>query len=67
MFRKWALDFAVVGKTTDTKRFVVRHGGEVKADLPIREMGDQAPLYDRPHVPAPKRPDGRAPPTSRRR
>ena len=56
VFRKWALDFAVVGRTTDTKRFVVKHGGEVKADLPIREMGDQAPLYDRPHVAAPKRP-----------
>jgi phosphoribosylformylglycinamidine synthase II len=48
IFRKWGLDFAVVGKTTGTKRFVVRHRGEVKADLPIKELGDQAPLYDRP-------------------
>ena len=30
------------------KRFVVRHRGEVKADLPIKELGDEAPLYDRP-------------------
>ena len=51
IFRKWGLDFAVIGKTTDTKRFVVRHGGEVKADLPIKELGDQAPLYDRPWTP----------------
>ncbi len=29
-------------------------GGEVKADLPIKELGDEAPLYDRPHVPTPK-------------
>ena len=56
VFRKWALDFAVVGVTTDTLRFVVRHGGEVKADLPIKELGDQAPLYDRPHVASPKLP-----------
>ena len=49
IFRKWGLDFAVIGKTTDTLRFVVRHGGEVKADLPIKELGDEAPLYDRPH------------------
>ena len=56
VFRKWELDFAVVGKTTDTLRFVVKHGGEVKADLPIKELGDQAPLYDRPHVAAPSRP-----------
>ena len=48
IFRKWGLDFAVIGRTTDTKRFVVRHDGEVKADLPIKELGDEAPLYDRP-------------------
>ena len=28
IFRKWGLDFAVVGETTPTKRFIVRHGGE---------------------------------------
>jgi phosphoribosylformylglycinamidine synthase subunit PurL len=51
IFRKWGLDFAVIGKTTDTKRFVVKHGGKVKADLPIKELGDEAPLYDRPWTP----------------
>ena len=55
IFRKWGLDFAVIGHTTDTLRFVVKHKGEVKADLPIKELGDEAPLYDRPHVPSPKR------------
>ena len=53
VFRKWELDFAVIGHTTDTKRFVIKRHGEVKADLPIRELGDQAPLYDRPWVPTP--------------
>ena len=56
IFRKWGLDFAIVGRTTDTLRFVVKHGGEVKADLPIKELGDQAPLYDRPWVATPKKP-----------
>src|SRR5256714_1622863 len=56
IFRKWGLDFAVVGKTTPTKRFIVRHGGKVMADLPIKELGDEAPVYDRPHVEAPKKP-----------
>lgn len=56
IFRKWGLDFAIIGKTTDTLRFVIKHGGEVKADLPIKELGDQAPLYDRPHVPTAKQP-----------
>jgi phosphoribosylformylglycinamidine synthase subunit PurL len=50
IFTKWGLDFAVVGKTTDTLRFVIKHQGEVKADLPIKELGDQAPEYDRPWV-----------------
>ena len=55
IFRKWGLDFAVIGKTTDTLRFVIKHGGEVKADLPIKELGDEAPLYDRPHIPTPQK------------
>ncbi len=50
IFHKWGLDFAIIGKTTDTLRFVIRHKGEVKADLPIKQMGDEAPEYDRPWV-----------------
>lgn len=54
IFRKWGLDFAIVGHTTDNLRFVVKHKGEVKADLPIKELGDEAPLYDRPWTETPK-------------
>ena len=54
IFRKWGLDFAIIGRTTDDLRFVVKHKGEIKADLPIKELGDEAPRYDRPHVPTPK-------------
>jgi len=57
IFRKWGLDFAIVGRTTDTLRFRVKHRGELMADLPIKELGDQAPEYDRhwvrPKAPAP--------------
>src|SRR6478672_726416 len=56
IFRKWGLDFAVVGKTTPTKRFIVQHGGKTMVDLPIKELGDEAPVYDRPHVASPKLP-----------
>src|SRR4249920_635713 len=56
IFRKWGLDFAIVGYTTPSKRFIVRHGGEVMADLPIKELGDEAPVYDRPHADTPKPP-----------
>jgi len=56
IFRKWGLDFAVVGETTPTKRFLIRHGGDVMADLPIKELGDEAPVYERPFVESPKLP-----------
>ena len=56
IFRKWGLDFAVVGHTTDTLRFVVKHKGLVEADLPIRELGDEAPEYHRPHADPVRRP-----------
>ena len=59
IFRKWGLDFAVVGETTPTKRFIVRHGGATMADLPIKELGDEAPLYDRLSVPKPQTADHR--------
>ncbi len=62
IFRKWGLDFAVVGETTPTTRFRVRHGGAVMADLPIKELGDEAPVYDRPFNEAARKPpvDARA-------
>ena len=53
IFRKWGLDFAIVGQTTDDLRFRVLHQGKVEADLPIKELGDEAPEYDRPYVAAP--------------
>jgi phosphoribosylformylglycinamidine synthase II len=50
VFRKWGLDFEIVGETTDKLRFIVSHHGKIAADLPIKELGDAAPLYDRPYV-----------------
>ena len=56
IFRKWGLDFAIVGETTPDKRFVVRIGGQEMANLPIKELGDEAPVYDRPHTASPRLP-----------
>jgi phosphoribosylformylglycinamidine synthase II len=56
IFRKWGLDFAVVGHTTDTKRFIVQHGGDEMANLPIKELGDEAPEYKRPFTDSKKLP-----------
>lgn len=50
VFIKWGLDFAVVGQTTDTLRFVITHEGQTVADLPIKDLGDEAPEYDRPWI-----------------
>jgi phosphoribosylformylglycinamidine (FGAM) synthase-like enzyme len=50
IFVKWGLDFAIVGKTTDDLRFRILHEGDEVANLPIKELGDEAPEYDRPWV-----------------
>jgi phosphoribosylformylglycinamidine synthase subunit PurL len=55
IFTKWGLDFAIVGETTDDLRFRIMHQGDEVADLPIKDLGDKAPEYDRPWV-EPKKP-----------
>lgn len=54
IFEKWELDFAVIGTVTDTGRMVLEHHGEIVCDIPLAPLADDAPLYDRPHVPTPK-------------
>jgi len=49
IFKKWELDFAVIGITTDTHRLVVKHKGKVEADMPITALSDAAPVYERPY------------------
>ncbi|MFA5951106.1 MAG: phosphoribosylformylglycinamidine synthase subunit PurL [Hyphomicrobium sp.] len=54
VFKKWGLDFAVIGITTDTGRMIVRHKGHVEADLPVPVLANSAPVYERPwfkHIP----------------
>jgi phosphoribosylformylglycinamidine synthase II len=48
VFEKWELDFATVGRTTDDLRFRVLWKGEEVANLPIKDLGNEAPEYDRP-------------------
>ncbi len=50
IFVKWGLDFAIVGKTTDDLCFRIIHQGEEVANLPIKDLGDEAPEYDRPWI-----------------
>ncbi len=48
IFRKWELDFAVIGEVTDTGHMVLEFDGEVVCDIPLAPLADEAPLYDRP-------------------
>lgn len=48
IFRKWALDFAVIGEVTDTGRLQLEWKGEMVCDLPLDPIGEDAPKYDRP-------------------
>jgi len=51
IFKKWDLDVATIGVTTDTKRLVLKHQGETVCDLPLDPIGEEAPKYDRPSYP----------------
>lgn len=53
IFRKWDLDFAIVGETIPEDRFLILHGNEIKADLPLSKLSSSAPEYDRPWVETP--------------
>jgi len=49
IFRKWALDFAVIGEVTDSQRIKVMENGKTAVDLPIKPITKEAPLYRRPN------------------
>jgi len=50
IFDKWELDFAAIGKLTDTGHLVLKMHGETVADMPIAPVSTDAPVYDRPYV-----------------
>ena len=50
IFRKWELDFAVIGTITDTGHMVLKFNGETVADIPLAPLADEAPEYERPYV-----------------
>jgi phosphoribosylformylglycinamidine synthase len=54
VFERWELDFATIGRVTESGRIVLRHRGAVVCDLPLDPLVNEAPLYDRPHTAPPK-------------
>jgi phosphoribosylformylglycinamidine synthase len=47
IFDKWDLPWSEIGVVTDTGRMVVRHHGQVVADIPARKIADESPVYQR--------------------
>ncbi len=48
IFNKWDLDCVVIGKVVEGDRLKIVHNGELKADLPVLALTDEAPKYERP-------------------
>ncbi len=55
VFDKWELDFAEIGRLTDSGHLVLRKDGRVVADMAVQPLVDEAPNYDRPWQPTPPR------------
>src|SRR5881398_3331449 len=53
IFSKWGLDAVEIGIVTNDGKLRVKHHGQVVAEIPNRELADEAPLYDRPHTAPP--------------
>jgi phosphoribosylformylglycinamidine synthase subunit PurL len=55
VFAKWELDFAVIGRLTESGRLVLRMGGEAVCDIRLAPLVKRAPVYSRPYaMPAPR-------------
>ena len=50
IFDKWEVPWGVVGEITDTGRIVLTVEDTVVADMPVKPLSDEAPIYDRPYV-----------------
>src|SRR5262249_16938606 len=48
VFEKWDLHAVVIGTITDDARWRAIWRGKVVADIPVRALADEAPMYDRP-------------------
>jgi len=51
VFRRWGLEVACIGEVTSTGRAELVWRGERVADLPIRPLTSEAPVYRRPAAP----------------
>ncbi len=48
IFKKWDLDFSIIGEVTDSGKLVITDNGELSAEIPINLISEEAPAYNRP-------------------
>lgn len=48
IFKKWDLDFSVIGEVTDSGKLVITDKDELSAEIPINLISEEAPAYKRP-------------------
>ncbi|MDC6465650.1 phosphoribosylformylglycinamidine synthase subunit PurL [Pelagibacteraceae bacterium] len=47
IFNKWGLDFAIIGKTTNSKNLVLNFNKTEVGNIPLSSLSDKAPIYNR--------------------
>jgi len=47
IFKKWDLDFVVIGKTTNTNQLTLKYNDKIEGEIPIDSLASKAPMYDR--------------------
>ncbi len=56
IFRKYELDCVQIGRVTTSGKLVLKMNGRIEAEIPVQPISAEAPEYDRPWTPTPKRP-----------
>jgi phosphoribosylformylglycinamidine synthase len=47
IFKKWDLDFVVIGKTTNSNKLTLKYNNKIEGVIPIDALASKAPIYDR--------------------
>jgi len=50
IFKKWDLEFEIIGEVTDTKKLILHMDGEEQASIPINILVEDAPEYQRDYI-----------------
>tara|TARA_B100001564_G_scaffold139807_1_gene117426 strand:- start:9883 stop:12063 length:2181 start_codon:yes stop_codon:yes gene_type:complete len=47
IFKKWDLDFVIIGKTTNTNKLILKYKNKIEGEIPLDALAAKAPVYDR--------------------